>query len=390
MNTETNKAEFSNSQREKIAALRRFRHGDFTVRLPEPGQGTDPEFTALFNSVVSLNQQMAGELERIARRPRQKSGRKRRARIAGAEGGWAVMLQAINTLIEREDMARGDKPEPVTVTSRHTPQSLANLSHELRTPLSPLLILSKMLADNAEGNLTEKQVEFAQTIHSAGTDLAALVNDILDLAKIGSGTAAIEIGEVSLVDLGQTLEQTFRQLAVEKALRFDMDLADDLPATIRTDGIRLRQIARNLLSNAFKFTASGGVVLAMDTARSGWSRDHPVLGEAGQVIRIVVADSGIGIPPHQQQLVFEAFRQADETTSREYGGTGLGLSISREIAGLLGGEIRLSSAVGQGSTFTLYIPAHTPEPPPRPRPARRGSAADAGWPGPTLPTPGAA
>ena len=390
MDTETNKAEFSNSQRETIAALRRFRHGDFTVRLPEPGQGTDPEFTALFNSVVSLNQQMAGELERIARRPRQKSGRKRRARIAGAEGGWAVMLQTINTLIEREDMARGDKPEPVTVTSRHTPQSLANLSHELRTPLSPLLILSKMLADNAEGNLTEKQVEFAQTIHSAGTDLAALVNDILDLAKIGSGTAAIEIGEVSLVDLGQTLEQTFRQLAVEKALRFDMDLADDLPATIRTDGIRLRQIARNLLSNAFKFTASGGVVLAMDTARSGWSRDHPVLGEAGQVIRIVVADSGIGIPPHQQQLVFEAFRQADETTSREYGGTGLGLSISREIAGLLGGEIRLSSAVGQGSTFTLYIPAHTPEPPPRPRPARHGSAADAGWPGPTLPAPGAA
>jgi len=390
VNTETNKAEFSNSQREKIAALRRFRHGDFTVRLPEPGQGTDPEFTALFNSVVSLNQQMADELERIARRPRQKSGRKRRARIAGAEGGWAVMLQAINTLIEREDMARADKPEPLPVTSRHTPQSLANLSHELRTPLNPLLILSKMLADNAEGNLTEKQVEFAQTIHSAGTDLAALVNDILDLAKIGSGTAAIEIGEVSLVDLGQTLEHTFRQLAVEKALRFDMELADDLPATIRTDGIRLRQIARNLLSNAFKFTASGGVVLAMDTARSGWSRDHPVLGEAGQVIRIVVADSGIGIPPHQQQLVFEAFRQADETASREYGGTGLGLSISPEIAGLLGGEIRLSSAVGQGSTFTLYIPAHTPEPPPRPRPARHGGAADAGWPGPTLPTPGAA
>jgi len=390
VNTETNKAEFSNSQREKIAALRRFRHGDFTVRLPEPGQGTDPEFTALFNSVVSLNQQMASELERVARRPRQKSGRKRRARIAGAEGGWAAMLQAINTLIEREDITRADKPEPLPVTSGHTPQSLANLSHELRTPLSPLLILSKMLADNAEGNLTQKQVEFAQTIHSAGTDLAALVNDILDLAKIGSGTAAIEIGEVSLVDLGQTLEQTFRQLAVEKALRFDMDLADDLPATIRTDGIRLRQIARNLLSNAFKFTASGGVVLAMDTARSGWSRDHPVLGEAGQVIRIVVADSGIGIPPHQQQLVFEAFRQADETTSREYGGTGLGLSISREIAGLLGGEIRLSSAVGRGSTFTLYIPAHTPEPPPRPRPARHGSAADEDWPGPTLPTPGAA
>jgi CheY-like chemotaxis protein len=217
-----------------------------------------------------------------------------------------------------------------------------------------------MLADNQQGNLDEKQTEFARTIHSAGTDLLNLINDILDLSKIESGTVAIEIGEVSLSDLRRNLERTFRQFAQEKGLRFEVDFDADAPATIRTDEKRLQQIALNLLSNAFKFTAEGGVTLKMGAAESGWSVGHPVLSAAEQVIRIAVTDTGIGIPDDKQRLIFEAFQQADGTTSRKYGGTGLGLSISREIANLLGGEIQVNSAVGQGSVFTLYIPARTP------------------------------
>ncbi|HYD24684.1 MAG TPA: response regulator, partial [Croceibacterium sp.] len=269
-------------------------------------------------------------------------------------------VEAKNFEIDMARRAVEEKAEQLALTSKYKSEFLANMSHELRTPLNSLLILSKMLADNQQGNLNEKQTEFARTIHGAGTDLLNLINDILDLSKIESGTVAIEIGEMSLHGLRQHMERTFRQLASEKQLRFEVEFDEALPETIRTDEKRLQQIVLNLLSNAFKFTADGSVTLAVRLAQGGWSPSHPVLGEADRAVQIEVTDTGIGIPEDKQRLIFEAFQQADGTTSRKYGGTGLGLSISREIASLLGGEIQVRSAPGKGSTFTLYIPTKAP------------------------------
>jgi signal transduction histidine kinase/CheY-like chemotaxis protein/HAMP domain-containing protein len=269
-------------------------------------------------------------------------------------------VEAKNFEIDMARRAVEEKAEQLALTSKYKSEFLANMSHELRTPLNSLLILSKMLADNQQGNLNEKQTEFARTIHSAGTDLLNLINDILDLSKIESGTVAIEIGEMSFANLRLHIERTFRQLASEKLLSFDVAFATDLPATIRTDEKRLQQIVLNLLSNAFKFTSDGAVTLSVRKAHEGWSKTHPVLGEAKEAIEIAVGDTGIGIPEDKQRLIFEAFQQADGTTSRKYGGTGLGLSISREIASLLGGEIQVRSAVGKGSTFTLFVPLKSP------------------------------
>src|SRR5436305_2202862 len=230
------------------------------------------------------------------------------------------------------------------------------MSHELRTPLNSLLILSKLLADNAQANLTEKQVEFARTINSAGSDLLNLINDILDLSKVESGTVTIEVGEMPVQHLKQHMERTFRQLAADKGLDFKVKFDGKLPENIRTDEKRLQQIVLNLLSNAFKFTARGSVTLGVRCAESGWSPTHGVLRNTERAIEISVTDTGIGIPEDKQKLIFEAFQQADGTTSRKYGGTGLGLSISREIARLLGGELQVRSKPGEGSTFTLFIP----------------------------------
>src|SRR5690606_3334867 len=269
-------------------------------------------------------------------------------------------VEAKNCEIE---MARGaveEKAAQLALTSKYKSEFLANMTHELRTPLNSPLIPSKMLADNQQGQLHEKQTEFARTIHGAGTDLLNLINDILDLSKIESGTVAIDIGDMSLNGLTQHMERTFRQLASEKNLRFEVEFEDTLPATIRTDEKRLQQIVLNLLSNAFKFTSQGGVTLAVRLAQEGWSAAQPVLSEVDCAIEIEVRDTGIGIPEDKQRLIFEAFQQADGTTSRKYGGTGLGLSISREIASLLGGEIQVRSSVGQGSCFTLFVPLKAP------------------------------
>src|SRR5690606_24979170 len=263
-------------------------------------------------------------------------------------------VEAKNFEIEMARRAVEEKAEQLALTSKYKSEFLANMSHELRTPLNSLLILSKILSENQQGNLNDKQVEFARTIHSAGTDLLNLINDILDLSKVESGTVAIEIGDMTMSSLRQTMDRTFRQLASEKNLRFETNFDEALPPTIRTDEKRLQQIVLNLLSNAFKFTSEGAVTLSVALAEDGWSPAHPVLGEADRAIRIEVSDTGIGIPEDKQRLIFEAFQQADGTTSRKYGGTGLGLSISREIANLLGGEIQVRSTVGQGSTFTLY------------------------------------
>jgi len=262
------------------------------------------------------------------------------------------------------DMARRaieEKAEQLALTSKYKSEFLANMSHELRTPLNSLLILSKVLNDNEEGNLSQKQTEFAKTIHSAGSDLLNLINDILDLSKIESGTVSIELDDMRLSSLRKHVERTFRPLAAQKGLGFEVEFAEDLPKTLRTDEQRLQQILLNLLSNAFKFTGEGKVALDVRMATSGWNREHPELAGVDQAIAIAVTDTGIGIPEDKQKLIFEAFQQADGTTSRKYGGTGLGLSISREIAGLLGGELQVSSKPGEGSTFTLFLPLTPPQ-----------------------------
>jgi HAMP domain-containing protein/signal transduction histidine kinase/CheY-like chemotaxis protein len=265
-------------------------------------------------------------------------------------------VEAKNLEIEMARRALEEKAEQLALTSKYKSEFLANMSHELRTPLNSLLILSKLLADNAHGNLNEKQVEFARTINSAGSDLLNLINDILDLSKVESGTVSIEVSEMPLNNLKIHMERTFRQLATDKNLNFNVKFEGKLPQTIRTDEKRLQQIVLNLLSNAFKFTSRGSVTLSVGAAESGWNPMHPVLRDADRAIEISVTDTGIGIPEDKQKLIFESFQQADGTTSRKYGGTGLGLSISRAIASLIGGELHVRSKPGEGSTFTLFVP----------------------------------
>jgi HAMP domain-containing protein/signal transduction histidine kinase/DNA-binding response OmpR family regulator len=266
-----------------------------------------------------------------------------------------------NREVEQARKALEDKAEQLALTSKYKSEFLANMSHELRTPLNSLLILSDQLSKNPDGNLTPKQTEFAKTIHSAGNDLLTLINDILDLSKIESGTVAVNVGELRLADLDDYLERTFRHVADSKNVGFSIKCGPDLPPTMFTDAKRLQQVLKNLLSNAFKFTHRGQVTLAVETVQSGWSREIETLSRASTVIAFTVRDTGIGIAPDKQQIIFEAFQQADGSTSRKYGGTGLGLAISRELSRLLGGEIRLMSSPGLGSTFTLYLPqAYTP------------------------------
>ncbi|HBB33883.1 MAG TPA: hybrid sensor histidine kinase/response regulator [Cyanobacteria bacterium UBA9273] len=261
-----------------------------------------------------------------------------------------------NREIEQARQAIEEKAEQLALTSKYKSEFLANMSHELRTPLNSLLILAKLLTENPDGNLSQRQVEYSQTIYSAGSDLLGLINDILDLAKIESGTMSVDISQMRFTELESQIERTFRQLAQDKNLDFRLEFRPNLPNAIYTDPKRLQQVLKNLLSNAFKFTDRGEVSLMVEVATQGWSASHEVLNRTGTVIAFVVSDTGIGIPREKQRIIFEAFQQADGTTSRKYGGTGLGLSISREIARLLGGEITLVSHPDQGSTFTLYLP----------------------------------
>jgi len=230
------------------------------------------------------------------------------------------------------------------------------MSHELRTPLNSMLLLSKLVSENKDGNLTDKQIEYIQTVHASGGDLLNLINEILDLSKIEAGKMEIGIGDVPLRDVHAVMERNFGQLAEQKGLNFGVDIREGVPATIRTDRQRLEQILRNLLSNSFKFTNRGSVKLTVEPARTDRRFENEALRKAGQVIAFAVSDTGIGIPMDKQKVIWEAFQQVDGTTSRKYGGTGLGLTISREIARILGGEIHLESEEGHGSTFTLYLP----------------------------------
>ena len=265
-------------------------------------------------------------------------------------------VEAKNREVEEARWEMEEKAEQLALTSKYKSEFLANMSHELRTPLNSMLILSRQLAENNDENLTPKQVQFSETIHSSGSDLLTLINDILDLSKIESGMMGIEVSEVSIDDMTEQLERSFHQLAQDKDLEFLIERSEQLAPTVRTDDKRLQQILMNLLSNAFKFTDEGKVVLRIAPAPADETYHLDSLNRAGDVVAFSVSDTGIGIPTEKQRIIFEAFQQADGTTSRKYGGTGLGLSISREIARLLGGEIRVISSPGEGSTFTFYLP----------------------------------
>jgi signal transduction histidine kinase/CheY-like chemotaxis protein/HAMP domain-containing protein len=279
-----------------------------------------------------------------------------------------VEVERKNKDVEQARLALEEKAKQLELTSKYKSEFLANMSHELRTPLNSLLILSRQLADNPDGNLTSRQVEFADTIHVSGIDLLNLINDILDLAKIESGTVTVDVEDVRFSDVRDEVARTFRHVAEEKKLEFDVELDPKLPTTIRTDRKRLQQVLKNLLSNAFKFTEEGGVRLRMDVAKSGWSTDHELLNHSKTVVSFSARDTGVGIPDDKHRIIFESFQQAEGGTTRKYSGTGLGLSISREIAILLGGELRLTeSSLGKGSTFTLYLPENCPSPKTRKR-----------------------
>jgi signal transduction histidine kinase/HAMP domain-containing protein/ActR/RegA family two-component response regulator len=254
-----------------------------------------------------------------------------------------------------------EKATELSVSSRYKSEFIANMSHELRTPLNSVLVLAEQLEDNPDGNLTERQVQYAGAIRSSGGDLLKLLNDILDLAKVESNTVKFEITELSLADLRDSMVNAFRPVAEAQGLAFSVELGEELPATIVTDPHRLRQVLKNLLANAFKFTENGEVALKFARSSEGWSPDRERLQSADAVIAISISDTGIGIPADLQGSMFEAFAQADGVTARKYGGTGLGLSISRNLVDLMGGEIDLVSAVGQGSTFTVRLPLEAVE-----------------------------
>jgi signal transduction histidine kinase/DNA-binding response OmpR family regulator len=261
-----------------------------------------------------------------------------------------------NQEVEQARKALEEKAEQLALTSKYKSEFLANMSHELRTPLNSLLILSDQLCKNADGNLTGRQVDFAKTIHASGNDLLNLINDILDLSKIESGTVIVDPTDLPLDDLARYVERTFRHVAEAKNVEFLLRLDPRLPKSMFADAKRLQQVLKNLLSNAFKFTHQGQVTLLIEPAKSGWDLGNDSLNRAADVMAFSVMDTGIGISTEKQQIIFEAFQQADGSTSRKYGGTGLGLAISRELARLLGGEIRLVSTPRVGSTFTLYLP----------------------------------
>jgi signal transduction histidine kinase/HAMP domain-containing protein/ActR/RegA family two-component response regulator len=263
-------------------------------------------------------------------------------------------IEVQNRQIEQARQTLEERAQQLAISSRYKSDFLANMSHELRTPLNSLLVLAKLLSENQDGNLTGQQVDFARTIHAAGSDLLQLINDILDLSKVEAGKMDVNPADLQLAALVDYVDATFRPMAEDKGLGFSVDVHDGTPDRLYVDEQRLEQILRNLLSNAVKFTSLGDVRLTI--AQAGEVEFAGALRGASDVVAFAVSDTGVGIAKQKLGTIFDAFTQADGTTSRRYGGTGLGLSISRDIARLLGGEIRASSRLTKGSTFTLYLP----------------------------------
>ena len=360
-----------------LATLQALKKGDFTVRMPSDWTGLAGQVAGTLNDIIDTHAGIADALNKAGAAIGREGRLDQRISVPQAAGGWASMVRCVNMLIddlarllseqnieverknrevEQAKMALEEKATQLALSSKYKSEFLANMSHELRTPLNSLLILAQQLADNPEGNLSERQVEFAKTIHGSGSDLLTLINDILDLSRIESGTVTLELGEYRFQALRSDIERSFRHMAQTRGIAFSVQLCEGLPLSLRTDTMRLRQILKNLLSNAFKFTSAGRVALRIGVAASGWSSGHAQLSTAKAVLAFAVTDTGIGIPADKLRLIFEAFQQADGSISRKYGGSGLGLSISRELAHLLGGEIGVESGIGAGSTFTLYLP----------------------------------
>ncbi len=331
------------------------------------------EATMQTEGLLKQSQQLAGELQTQQRELQQTNEQLEQKAQQLAERN--VEVERKNQEIEQARRALEEKAAELALTSKYKSEFLANMSHELRTPLNSILILGQQLADNADGNLTSKQTEFARTIHGAGTDLLNLISDILDLSKIESGTVTVDAEEIFFSNMLDAIGRPFRHEADNRQLSFNVELDPALGRSLTTDSKRLQQVLKNLLSNAFKFTSRGGVQLKVFAAPAGWTSTHPILSQAQGVVAFEVADTGIGIPAEKQKLIFEAFQQADASTSRKYGGTGLGLAISRELSNLLGGEIQLRSSPNVGSTFTLYLPITYAGPSTAVRPATAPSAA---------------
>jgi HAMP domain-containing protein/CheY-like chemotaxis protein/signal transduction histidine kinase len=339
------------------------------------------EATMKTEGLLKQSQQLAGELQTQQKELQEKN--EQLAQKAQQLAEQNAEVERKNQEIEQARRALEEKADELALTSKYKSEFLANMSHELRTPLNSILILGQQLGDNADGNLTAKQVEYARTIHSAGTDLLNLISDILDLSKIESGTVTVDAEEIQLASLLETLERTFHHEAESRNLSLDIHLDPKLGRSMTTDSKRLMQVLKNLLSNAIKFTEQGGVRVNVSGVAGGWNPGHPILQTAGMVVAFEVSDTGIGIPLEKQKIIFEAFQQADASTSRKYGGTGLGLAISRELAYLLGGEIHLRSTPGAGSTFTLYLPLRYAGPSVAVRPATPKESS----PGPALRLP---
>jgi CheY-like chemotaxis protein/signal transduction histidine kinase/HAMP domain-containing protein len=312
------------------------------------------EATMQTEGLLKQSQQLAAELQ--AQQKELQQTNEQLAQKAQQLAEQNVEVERKNQEIEQARRALEEKAAELALTSKYKSEFLANMSHELRTPLNSILVLGQQLSENPDGNLTPKQVEFARTIHGAGTDLLNLISDILDLSKIESGTVTVDAEEIGFTNLLDMVARPFRHEAENRRLSFDVHMDPRLGRSFVSDSKRVQQVLKNLLSNAFKFTEQGGVRLSISAAAGGWSEDHPILKGAAAVVAFEVSDTGIGIPFEKQRIIFEAFQQADAGTSRKFGGTGLGLAISRELASLLGGEIQLRSTPGVGSTFTLYLP----------------------------------